>query len=345
MALYASGRAATGLAAFLLRVRPFAGLRTVQRHRNLFEQRIRVGIRWVAIGLWTYATARNLAFFGLSPEVPGQILTAKLSFGSVALSLGDVLAFFFTIWFAFVLSRFVRFVLSEEVYPRVRLAHGAPYAISSLIHYSILLGAFLLALAGMGLDLNRFSVLAGAFGVGIGFGLQTIVNNFVSGLILLFERPIQIGDTVQVGDVMGDVKRIGIRSSTIRTGAGAEVIVPNSSLISEQVTNWTLSDTTRRIELPVSVAYESDPERVLELLREVARKHSEVLEYPEPVALFIRFGESSLDFELRAWVQDGTRWPIIKTEIAVAVYRALQEAGVRIPYPHTELHVVKDEPA
>jgi small-conductance mechanosensitive channel len=345
MALYAAAQASAGLVAFLLRVRPLSRLRTVQHHRNLIEQRIGVGIRWVAIGLWLFASARNLAFFGLSGDTPRQILTAELPLGGVALSLGDILALGLTIWFAFVLSRFVRFVLSEEVYPRVRLAHGAPYAISSLIHYLILLGAFLLVMAGMGLDLNRFSVLAGAFGVGIGFGLQTIVNNFVSGLILLFERPIQIGDTVQVGNVMGDVKRIGIRSSTIRTGAGAEVIVPNSSLISEQVTNWTLSDTTRRIELGVGVAYDSDPERVLELLRDVASKHSEVLEYPEPVALLVRFGGSSLDFELRAWVQDGTRWPIIKTEIAVAVYRTLQEAGIRLAYPHAEPpHPVKEEP-
>jgi small-conductance mechanosensitive channel len=184
-------------------------------------------------------------------------------------------------------------------------------------------------------------VLTGAFGVGIGFGLQTIVNNFVSGLILLFERPIQIGDTVQVGDMTGDVKRIGIRSSTLRTGSGAELIVPNSMLMSERVINWTLSDTSRRIDLPVGVAYGAEPERVLELLKQVARKHADVLQYPEPVALFVRFGESAIDFELRAWVQDGTRWQLIKTELAVALFRSLKDARIEIPFPQREVRVVE----
>ena len=341
MALYAAARAARGLSTFLLRVRPLSTLRMVQRHRDLLEQRVGRGIGWLAGGLWILAMVSGFEVLGVSGESVSEILAADLSFGALTLSLGEILAFGITVWAAFLISRFTRFVLGEEVYPRLALAHGAPYAISSLVHYAILLGGFLLALAGMGLDLNRFTVLGGAFGVGIGFGLQTIVNNFVSGLILLFERPIQIGDTVQLSDIIGEVKRIGIRSSTIRTSSGAEVIVPNSSLISERVTNWTLSDRSRRFEIAVGVAYGTRLADVLALLADVAKKHPEVLPYPEPTALFIRFGESSIDFELRVWVVDGDRLPVVKTEIAVALTDAFAAAGIEIPFPQREVRLVE----
>ncbi len=340
--VYAAVIAARGLVAFLLRVAPLSRLRAVQHHRALLEGRAGRVCVWGGVALWLYVVSRRIPLMGEAQKGLQALFAAQLSFGEVTIAVGDVVAFGLTIWAAFLVSRFVRFVLGEEVYPRLRLAHGAPYAISSLLHYAMLFGGFLLALAAVGVDLNKFTVLAGAFGVGIGFGLQAIVNNFVSGLILLFERPIQIGDTVQVTDVIGEVRRIGIRSSTVRTFSGAEVIVPNADLITQQVTNWTLSDKMRRVELPVGVAYGSDPERVLDVLREVAEKHPEVVDYPPPFAIFVRFGDSSLDFELRAWVQDGTRWPIIKTQIAVALFRAFKEAGIQIPFPQREVRLLGD---
>jgi potassium-dependent mechanosensitive channel len=182
------------------------------------------------------------------------------------------------------------------------------------------------------------TVLAGAFGVGIGFGLQNIVNNFISGLILLYERPIQIGDTVEVGSLTGEVKRIGIRSSTLRTFQGAEVIVPNANLIAEQVVNWTLSDRQRRIELPVGVAYGTDPQRVLAILLDVAKASSEVLEDPPPLALFRGFGDSALNFELRVWTGLAT-YLEVHSRIAIAVNAALREAAIEIPFPQRDLHI------
>ena len=156
-------------------------------------------------------------------------------------------------WLAYLVSAFIRFALSEDVYPRTRLTRGISYAISSLLNYVIIALGLLLALGALGLDLTKVTILAGAFGVGIGFGLQSIVNNFVSGLILLFERPVHVGDIVEVGTTSGEVARIGIRASTLRTWQGAEVIVPNAQLVTERVTNWTLSDRTRRIDLRVGV--------------------------------------------------------------------------------------------
>jgi len=157
------------------------------------------------------------------------------------------------------------------------------------------------------------------------------VNNFVSGLILLLERPIKTGDTVQVGQVTGEVKRIGVRSSTVRTSGGAEVIVPNSTLVSDSVTNWTLSDRSRRFELPVGVASGVKPARVLTMLKEVAKQHPEVLADPEPTALFLGFSEDSLNFELRAWVGDGNRLSAVKSKVALSICEALEAAGMRSP--------------
>jgi len=192
--------------------------------------------------------------------------------------------------------------------------------------------------------MDRVTIMLGAFGVGIGFGLQNIVNNFVSGLILLFERPIHIGDAVQVGTLWGEVRRIGIRASVVRTFDGAEVIVPNGQLISEQVTNWTLSDRTRRLTIPIGVEYGTDPEQVLEILRSLAVEHPDVLEKPAPLVLFIEHGDSSLNFELRAWTRDFDRGLTVRSELTGAINRALAEAGITIPFPQRDLHVRSADP-
>ncbi|MGH7287545.1 MAG: mechanosensitive ion channel family protein, partial [Myxococcota bacterium] len=169
-------------------------------------------------------------------------------------------------------------------------------------------------------------------------GLQNVVNNFVSGLILLYERPVQIGDVVEVGNVTGEVRRIGIRSSTIRTPQGADVIVPNGNLISDRVVNWTFSDRRRRIEVKVGVAYGNDPERVLTLLVGVAKGHPDVLDDPAPQAVFAGFGESSLGFELQAWCYLDNAGST-QSDLAIGVSRALDEAGIEIPFPQRELRL------
>jgi potassium efflux system protein len=195
------------------------------------------------------------------------------------------------------------------------------------------------ALAFLGFNLDRFAVIAGAFGVGIGFGMQAIVNNFVSGLILLFERPLRVNDRVQIGEVTGEIKRIGFRSSTVRTFEGAELIVPNSILVSETVTNWTLSDRLRRIDVQVGVAYGTDVRQVLDLLLGVAKQHAQVIDDPAPVSLFLGFGDSSLNFELRAWTERVEDWIQIRSELTVGIGDALNAAGIEIPFPQRDVHV------
>jgi small-conductance mechanosensitive channel len=189
--------------------------------------------------------------------------------------------------------------------------------------------AILAAISALGIGLTGIAVVAGALSVGIGFGLQNIVNNFISGLILLYERPIQMGDTVQVKDVTGEVRRIGIRSSTLRTMQGAEVIVPNATLISDQVVNWTLSDRNRLVELPVRVAPDSDPDRVTAILLAAARASREVREDPPPLALLRGFGADALSFELHVWTGLDTQ-SAVHGDLARAVYDALREAKIEL---------------
>jgi potassium efflux system protein len=339
LGLYAGLVVALGVFAYLLRVWPLGRLHMVTRYRILFEQRAAALLWWGAALLWLSVT---LQWFSLLDQVESLLLSVlnyQFTRGFVSISLGDVLALVATIWAAFLLSRFVRFALEEDVYPRLPMGRGLPYAISSLLHYLILLTGFTVAIGALGVDLNRMTLLTGAFGVGVGFGLQTIVNNFVSGLILLVERPIQVGDAIQMGDLDGEVRRIGIRSTTVHTWRGAEVIVPNATLISGNLTNWTLSDRTRRLELPIGVGYGTDPERVIALLIEAAATVRGVLAKPAPAALFLSFGDSSLNFELRAWTDHFEEWGSIRSQIAVAVNNRFKAEGIEIPFPQRDVNL------
>ncbi len=336
---YAAVRIAESLVALLLRIPPLALLRMVDRKRALIRHRAYRTIRIGSVFLWLALSLDRFALWVPLTDGLGEFVGAKARVGAIEFSLGNVLAFALTVTAAIFVSRFARFVLEEDVYPRLRLSRGVPYAISTFLHYGILLLGFVLAVAAMGIDLDRFAILAGAFGVGVGFGLQNVVNNFASGLILLTERPIQVGDTIDTGDSLGEVVRIGIRSSTVRTWDGAELIVPNAQLISERVVNWTLSDRQRRIDVPVGVAYGTDRAQVMELLRRVGEANDEVMSDPAPVALFAGFGDSSLDFVLRVWTAEASRIIVIKSDLAMAIGDALAEANIEIPFPQRDLHV------
>jgi small-conductance mechanosensitive channel len=337
--LYAAARIADGLIMFALRVRPLSLLGMVRENRPLFRRRVRGAVRALAFLIWLLVTLERLSLrqplFGLIRDV----LTARLVVGSLGISLGNVLAFIITVWAAFLLSRFIRFVLEEDVYPRLTLARGVPYAVSTMLNYAILVFGFFLAVAAMGIDMTRFTILAGAFGVGLGFGLQNIFNNFVSGLIVLFERPVKVGDSIQMSEASGTVKRIGIRASVISAWNGSDIIVPNGKLISESVTNWTPLSSRRGIAIKVGVAHGTDPGRVIELLRGVAAAHELVASEPPPEALMIEFGADSLNFELRAWTYHNKEWEQVRSDLAVAVNSVFAAEGISMPYPQRDLHL------
>ena len=232
--------------------------------------------------------------------------------------------------------------MEGDILPRLKLPRGVPGAISSLTTYSILTLGILVALFGLGLDLSKLTILVGALGVGIGFGMQDLVNNFISGLILIFERPIQVGDAVSVADISGRVQSIGIRSSIIRNWSGADVIVPNGHLISNKLTNWTMTDQLRRIEIKVGVMYGSDVNKVMEILLNCAKENQKILSRPAPYVLFNDFAESYLEFELRCWTSNYTEWLEIRSDLRVTINNLFEKEGIVIPFPQRDLHIITD---
>lgn len=337
--LYALVKVADSLLIFAFHIPPLARLGMVGNHRELVQAKFFRVVKWLAILFWLAVSLSEayllIPFFGLLRK----ILTYEAGVGEIAVSLGAVLLFVFVIWFSFLLSRFLRFALAEDVYPRVNMASGLPYATSTILHYVLLLGGVFLALAAVGIDLTKFTIFLGALGVGVGIGLQNIVENFVSGLILLLERPVKVGDSIEMRENHGELKAIGLRASIVQTFDGAEIIVPNGQLVTEAVTNWTLTDHRRRLDINVGVEYGSDPENVIRLLEAVAVNHPEIDTEFAPRALFLGFGENSLDFQLRAWTANYANLGFIKSELTVGIYKKLKEADIQIPFPQRDLHI------
>jgi small-conductance mechanosensitive channel len=313
--------------------------------RMVRDQRARVGVgvhhgvRALGFAAWVYLLLQAVQLWGPVRDGAATVLTARVEYGSFALSLGGVVAFGLTLWFSWLLARLVSFVLDQEVFGRVRLAPGVPFALTTFSRYAILVIGFLAALAMLGFSFDRVALMLSALGVGIGFGLQNVVNNFVSGAILLFERPLRVGDRVQLDDLLGEITNIGIRASRVRTFDGADVIVPNGDLISARVVNWTLSDHKRRITIPVGVAYGTRPREVIEILQQVVKDHPDVLDQPAAEALFRGFGDSSLDFEVRAFTESERGWLPVTSDLAVAISEAFEVAGITIPFPQRDLHL------
>lgn len=330
--------------ALLLQTRQARSLKMVQNYPDIIKNRALKIIHLTALVIWLAITANAFDVFDSVIRWLSEVMGKPRTLGTLTLTLGDIPVFIITVWVSIQLSRFIRFILQEDVWTRVKLPGGVSGSLSLLIHYTILFIGFLFALSAAGIEWSRFALLAGALGVGIGFGLQEVVNNFISGLILIFERPIKIGDTIEYASVRGNVIRIGIRSSTVRTFDGAEVIIPNGHLISNELTNWTLSDQQRRVEVLVGVAYGSNPNQVLEILLKTAREHPEVLDNPEPLALFTGFGNSSLNFALRIWTNDYQNWVILSSQITLQIHNALYAAGIEIPFPQRDLHIRSIDP-
>ena len=328
--LYAAIRIFEGLVIIALHVRPLGSLRIINLHRAMLQRRIGYLLGFLAFLFWLYLVLR---FFGLLTPVTANmqaLLNANIGVGSINTSSGRILAFLIAVWVSFLVSRLLRFLLEEDVYHHFHLAPGTPYAISTMLHYAILLLGFVLGLGALGIDLGKITILAGAFSVGIGFGLQNVINNFVSGLILLFERPIKIGDVIEVSGVLGEVRRIGIRASVIRSADGSEVIVPNGSLISSQVTNWTFSDQQRAIEVSVNVVSGVDTQRVVELLKSVAASNPDVVKEPAPQVYMINFAAGGETFQLRVWTDRSREWAQLRSDLAVAINSALAREKIAI---------------
>jgi small-conductance mechanosensitive channel len=286
------------------------------------------------------------------PGIPSQLKplviweTAYFHVGNVAVTpelLTETLLFLFLLTFA---TRFSRRFLTREVLVHTSLDEGQRYAIERTAGYAIYALGLLVGLQIIGLNLSSLAFLGGALGIGVGFGLQNIASNFASGLILLMERPIKVGDRIDVGNLNGDVIRIGGRSTWVRTNDNLIIIVPNAEFTTNRVTNWTANDRQVRFSFPIGVAYGSDLELVRSLILKVARQHGDVLHEPPPDVLLSSFGDSSINLELWVWTVTQVQTPSrLKSDIYFEVVRQFAAHGIEIPFPQCDVHLKPEPPS
>jgi small-conductance mechanosensitive channel len=345
LVLYAGVTVLASVLRLLLARRALARFNIVTQHGGPLLHGFTRLLRLAALVAWIIVILNEFRIFRPISAVVTGVLTHELRFGEISISLGGVLLFLFSVWLAFWAAKTVRLVLEDDVLPKMSLPRGVGNSISSLTYYAMVIAGLFVALAAAGFEVSQLAIVVGALSVGIGFGLQNVVNNFVSGLILMFERPIQPGDVVEVSGTSGKVREIGMRATTLSTFEGADVVVPNGVLLNEKLINWTLSDMDRRIDVNVGVAYGSDPGRVLQLLMDVTRSTDGIASKPEPTILFVGFGVNSLDFSIRSWTNDFDNWVKIRSALTVRVHDALKDAGIEIPFPQHDLHLRTVSPA
>ncbi|MCM2313158.1 MAG: mechanosensitive ion channel [Steroidobacteraceae bacterium] len=345
LVLYAGVTVLSSVIRLLLARRALSRFSIVTQHAGPLLHSFTRLLGFAAVAAWVLVLLNEFRAFRPIRDAVISVLTFELKFGEISVTLGGMLLFGFSVWLAFWVAKAVRLILQDEVLPKMSLPRGVGNSISSLSYYALLIAGLFVALVAAGFEVSQLTLVVGALGLGIGLGLQNVVNNFVSGLILMFERPIQPGDVVEVGGVSGKVREIGMRATTLSTFEGADVIVPNGMLLAEKLVNWTLSDMDRRIDVNVGVAYGTDPRRVLGLLKDVTVGTEGIATEPAPTVLFVGFGASSLDFAIRAWTNNFGDWVATRSNLTVRVYDALLAEGIEIPFPQQSLHVRSVAPA
>jgi len=313
----------------------------LDKFADQIERNVTLFIKLFMVLWWFKLLIRTLGFEASFNELIDEILAQSWIVGTTTISVDALVSFVFILIGTWVLSRVVQMFLEVEVFSRVHFSRGVPTAIATVSNYIIIISGLLIAISSLGVTTQQLALVFGALGVGIGFGLRNIIANFISGVIMVFERPIQIGDTIEVDNTMGKVLHIGTRASSIKTFDGSEVIVPNESFISSKIINWTLSDERRRKVLQIKVDFDSDIETVLEIMRSVAISHKSVLKDPEPLPAFEGFGDYYLEFKLYYWLADNLI--VAQSDVAIGVYKKLKEANIATPMPIQKLVMPQDE--
>lgn len=286
-----------------------------------------------------------LAFNFMSPEAEilasiSNVMTFSLyTINNTSVTPLALISFIIIISMFWFVSQFSRKVLLPRLIAYLNLDDGSSYTFSRILHYLVMVLGILLAFQFVGIDFSGLAVVFGFLSVGIGFGLQNITSNFISGLILLFERPIQVGDRVLVGETEGDVEEIKMRATKIKSVDNISIIVPNSDFISTRVINWSHGDNKIRVNVDVGVSYNSDLEVVLKSLKEVADEEPEVLKEPAPEVLLMNFGDSSWDMRLRVWIANPKRHPIVRSKLNCAIVHKFRRNNIEIPFPQRDLHL------
>ncbi len=337
LALYAGSKVTLALLQVLL-AGPAVARLSARYAASLLPAAVNIG-RTVVVGAWLLFTLQSFRIYRPVASFAMTVLTHEFKLGELSLSLGSLVTFALATWAAFWLSKTIRQVLAEDILPSLSLPRGVGNSVSSLSYYVILFLGLLAALAAAGFQVGQLTLIFGALGVGIGFGLQDVVRNFVAGLILMFERPIQRGDTVEVAGMVGMVREIGLRATTVTTFDGADVVVPNGMLIADKLVNWTLTGTRRRISIDLSTVYGADPRRTVELLENIARSVDGVSFSPAPNVIVTGLTAGALDFSIRAWTNDRADWVMVRSELAMRIRDGLAEAGIEVPLPQRDLHL------
>jgi small-conductance mechanosensitive channel len=328
-----------GLLESFLRSRAVRKIPFLQNQADTIVERGVKFVQVLVLLLFSGAILQTWRVFTSSWDLMGQLLAFGFTIGEKHITIGLVLIAAVCLYGALFASRILQFFLMRDVFLRRQVDSGIGLSITRLLHYAfVLLGVFL-ALATLGFELTNLAIIASALSVGIGFGLQTIVNNFVCGLILLFERPVKVGDVIQLGEQWATIRNIGLRATTIQTFDQSDIVVPNSDLIANQVTNWTLGNRRIRLILTVGVAYGSDVPAVLKILEECSQNHPRVSQNPAPSIFFMAFGDSSLDFQLRVWIDDIDYMNVVRSELNQEIDRQFRERGIEIPFPQRDIHL------
>ena len=284
--------------------------------------------------------------WGVSGEDLSHTLTTALTgftVGSITISVTDILLAMVVFFVVMALTRLLQRSLTNTILPQITDNRAVQYSLSSGAGYIGIVLAILMFVAALGIKLESIALVAGALSVGIGFGLQNIVNNFVSGLILIMERPIKVGDWVVVGDKEGFVQQINFRATEMETFQRASVIIPNAEMLSNAVTNMTYRDKSTRVEVPVQVAYGTNPDQVIGILESAAKEQKEILRYPQPNVFLMDFGADGLNFELRCFVRDAAMKLVVATQIRLYVLRKFEEEGIEIPFPQRVMRLVRED--
>jgi small-conductance mechanosensitive channel len=269
-----------------------------------------------------------------------EVLNIQLfTVSEVPVTIASILIFFLLLTFFIFVGIFVRRAINRKIFKRFNVDEGTSYTLSRITQYIIITIGVLISFNFVGINLSSLTVIFGLLSVGIGFGLQNVTSNFISGLIILFERPISVGDRVVVNDIEGDIIEINIRSTMVRTVNNISIVVPNSEFVSKDVINYSHGDPTYRLDVNVGVSYDSDLDTVLKALREVAENNSKVMKNPEPEVHLIEFGDSSWNMQLRSWIPNVKDYPKIRNELNQEIVRTFRKYNIVIPFPQRDLHM------
>lgn len=294
-------------------------------------------VLWItAIVVWAVYLARDLALYDFFKMILTDFVSKGRTIGSLSFNFKNVGIFFIIIWVSTLLSGFINFFFGQTV----EITSGKRSSLGSmllLIRLSIWTVGFFIAVAASGIPLDKLSIMIGALSVGIGFGLQTIVNNLVSGIIIAFERPIQVGDQIEVGNKSGVVKEIGVRSSTIKSSSGADIIIPNGDLLSQHLINWTLQDRNRRVEFAIGLSFDSDIIQVRKIIEQTISKNNRILQTPAPEIVLNEFTEKNVEIKVLFWVPDLSTASALRSLIMIEIYEALKAAGIQPGYSEAKL--------